>query len=260
MAILPNVYVRNNMGLISGGYPGEAIGINEGTYAEWTPCPDSGSAYSEYYYTDSNVSSNSNSSRVTFKIRDTWTASLTSENTLTVRVTSVIESIVRGNVVGGATGASTRHIMLKRDASSPNIWEVTNNPINVAQTLGTNITVSAYTFTIPAQSGISRGTIYIKNAVTGHESDPVPSIYVDELWGGVAFKNDNVKDYVPGQVLDNNNVWQSHNRSTGNAQIRNAAGQWIQMRTNNGAVGTDNPPYIRHNDNWKNMRKIGANG
>lgn len=258
MAILPNIFVKNDMGLISGGYPGEAIGINEGTYAEWTPCPDSGTATSYYYYTDSNVSSNSNSSRVTFQITDSWTASVASDGTLTVDVTSVITSIVRGNIVGGATGASTRDIFLRREASSGNVWELRSNPINVAATLGTNITISAHRFTMPPGSELSRGTVYIKNVVTGHEYDPVPSIYVDELWGGVAFKNVTPPDYRPGETWDGS-IWQSHNRTNGACHMYNGS-SYIEMRTLNGAVGTDNPPFIRHSDAWKNQRKIGANG
>lgn len=260
MATLPNIFVKNDMGLISGGYPGEAIGIDEGTYAEWTPCPDSGTAVSYYYYTDSNVPNNENSSRVTFKITDDWNASVDGSGNLTVRVRTTVNSIVRGNIRGNPNlgSTATRGIDIKRDAGSSPVWSVRNNSIATAATLATNITVSEYTFTIAPGRELSRGTLYIKNFVTGHEGDPVPSQYIDELWGGVAFKNSTPPDYRPGATWDGS-TWQSHNRSNGACHMYNGS-NYIEMRTANGAVGTDNPPYIRHSDNYKNQRKVGANG
>lgn len=66
------------------------------------------------------------------------------------------------------------------------------------------------------------------------------------------------KDYRPGKIIDNNGIWQSHNRPTGADNIRTAS-SWQTMRTIDGAVGTDNPPYMRHTSEWKNQRKIGNN-
>ena len=66
------------------------------------------------------------------------------------------------------------------------------------------------------------------------------------------------KDYRPGQILDNNTIWQSHNRNSGADNVYNGS-SWQTMRTENGAVGQDNPPYMRHQSAWYNQRKIGAN-
>lgn len=61
-------------------------------------------------------------------------------------------------------------------------------------------------------------------------------------------------DYRPGQIRIAG-VWQSHNRSGGNADKR-ASGSWATMRTQ---TGTGNPPLIRKSGSWVNQAKIGAN-
>lgn len=63
-------------------------------------------------------------------------------------------------------------------------------------------------------------------------------------------------DYRPGASLVNGQ-WQSHNRGAGASDIW--TGSWSTMRTDNGAVGTDNPPFMLNN-RWYNQRKIGLNG
>lgn len=85
------------------------------------------------------------------------------------------------------------------------------------------------------------------DTITLQESSPNLTLYA--CWE---------KDYRPGQIIDNNGVWQSHNRSTGADNIYTGS-SWNTMRTIDGAVGTDNPPYMRHTSDWKNQRKIGAN-
>lgn len=66
------------------------------------------------------------------------------------------------------------------------------------------------------------------------------------------------KDYRPGQILDNNSVWQSHNRSSGADNIRTES-NWKTMRTIDGPSATGDPPVIHHASEFKNQRKIGAN-
>lgn len=86
------------------------------------------------------------------------------------------------------------------------------------------------------------------DTITLQEGSPNKTIYA--VWQ---------KDYRPGKILDNNLTWQSHNRSTGADNIRTAS-SWQTMRTQDGAVASDNPPTIAHSSSsFKNMRKIGAN-
>lgn len=62
-------------------------------------------------------------------------------------------------------------------------------------------------------------------------------------------------DYRPGAVWNGSN-WLSHNRGAGAANIRTGS-SWQTMRTVNGGVGTDNPPFLRHSSGWKNQRRVG---
>lgn len=85
------------------------------------------------------------------------------------------------------------------------------------------------------------------DTITLQEGSPNKTIYA--VWE---------KDYRPGKIIDNNGIWQSHNRSTGADNIRTGS-NWQTMRTIDGAVGTDNPPYMMHPSEFKNQRKIGNN-
>lgn len=62
-------------------------------------------------------------------------------------------------------------------------------------------------------------------------------------------------DYRPGAII-NNDQWFSHNRANGASNVFNGT-EWVEMRTVDGAVGTSNPPSMRHDSDWKNMRKVG---
>lgn len=85
------------------------------------------------------------------------------------------------------------------------------------------------------------------DVITLQEANPTLTLYA--CWE---------KDYRPGQIIDNNGIWQSHNRPTGADNVYTGS-SWNTMRTIDGAVGTDNPPYMRHTSEWKNQRKIGNN-
>lgn len=64
-------------------------------------------------------------------------------------------------------------------------------------------------------------------------------------------------DYRPGASWSNGG-WQSHNRASGKCNIW-TGNSWKEMRTDNGGVGSDNPPLI-YGSSWKNQRKIGIGG
>lgn len=65
--------------------------------------------------------------------------------------------------------------------------------------------------------------------------------------------------YVPGKTYNlSDGVWYSHNRKpNGAAKIYTGAGWSDNMETINGPVGVGNPPLIKHDDAWHNMRRIG---
>lgn len=91
-----------------------------------------------------------------------------------------------------------------------------------------------------------------------HNTQSDTSIYPpDEFYLGLGIKNPNPPDYRPGAILDGNGVWQSHNRSAGDAHILTTGGTWRQLRTDNGLAAMGNPPAIRYQDAWHNQRRLG---
>jgi hypothetical protein len=107
----------------------------------------------------------------------------------------------------------------------------------------------------PESTGSTRGTVYYRSNTCGHDGDTPPSIYVDEFWMGINFRNQLPKDYRPGKTWDGSD-WKSHNRSGGWAGVWDGS-SFKEMRTQNGPDDSGNPPEIRHDSAYKNMRKIG---
>lgn len=79
----------------------------------------------------------------------------------------------------------------------------------------------------------------------------------DEFNLGLGITNPNPPDYRPGAIRDSNGVWQSHNRSGGEAHILTSGGTWKEMRTLGAPTSLGNPPSIRKNNAWYNMNKLG---
>lgn len=63
--------------------------------------------------------------------------------------------------------------------------------------------------------------------------------------------------YVPGKVW-NGTTWLSHNRSGGARKLYTGSGWSNNLMTKDGGSGTGDPPFIRHQDGWRNQRRIGA--
>lgn len=276
---------RNQVKIVSGGYSGEWKG-SDGTVQDWVDVlGTSGSESCRYYYHDSETANNAVSSRVWVTITDYWEiVETTSDNHIKVRVRSVINRIERVAKGSGSEGswnslgtswAFRWGIKLYRYRESGNnrqptttcYWDsATPFPSglqgNINQViLSSPVTLDEFVIDLPPQTSAfpeEQGTVFYQNATTGHENDSDGSAYVDRMWMGLNFRNTLPPDYRPGQILDNNSIWQSHNRTSGADNVFNGSG-WQTMRTDDGAVGTDNPPYMRHSSEWKNQRKIGAN-
>lgn len=241
--------------IISGGYPGENPGVIGGDTSWVTTDTLSGNTTAQYYYRDSDYAQNANSSRVVVDIAESWTASIDNRNNLTVTLTTTVNSIVRDDVQG-TPGTNTRNIFIRREEGGPVLWQLLNDPINTAHTiLNTPITLDSYTFTLAPGDNLERGSIYFRNNVTGYDSEPVPSIYVDLLWLGTAFKNILPADYRVFATWDGSN-WLSHNRNAGWSGIWDGS-TFKEERSLDGGVGNDNPPYVQHSDGWKNGRLVG---
>lgn len=87
-------------------------------------------------------------------------------------------------------------------------------------------------------------------------SGPIGYSYTpDEFTVGLLIDNPNLPDYRPGKIYNGSN-WMSHNRAAGFEKIYTSSSTTREMRTQDGGVGTGNPPTI-YNANWINDRKIG---
>lgn len=253
--------------IISGGYPGEEYGV-VGVVPDWTTTDVlSGSSSAVYYLTDSNSQDNNNSSQVFVDISESWTASISTMNVLTVTLTTTVNSIYRDNIRGNPLigGNATRELYLRREAGGPLIWSVMNDNISTAHTLlGTPLTLGQYTFSLAPGENFSRGSIYFRSNTNGHGGDPVPSFYVDEMWLGTYFRNILPKDYRPGATLNtNSNIWWSHNSLNGACHVLSNVDNmtWQECRTLGGDEDEKgNPPLIltaANANSWRNQKLLG---
>lgn len=246
---------KENLSIISGGYSGEGVGSN-GVTQDWTETAgSSGSSTVTYWYHDSAQLTDANSTVVEVTVTDSWTATKDPDNTYHVTVHSVLNSIVR-RVVGSPSALSTA-IFVRRYAGGPNIW-TSGGCVNAAAngTHATNVDLGTFTIDLPpGHSSSTHGALYYRSNICGHDGDTPPSIYVDEYWLGINFRNVLPPDYRPGDTYNNGN-WYSHNRNAGWAGVWDG-NSFREMRTLNGGVGSDNPPFIKHDSGWKNQRKIG---
>lgn len=245
---------RTNFNLISGGYDGEQTGVEPNDTSWHTTDDTSGSSTAEYYYRDSYNATNANSSRVVVTVRDDWTASINSRNQLTLTITTTITNIRRDDFRGINNTNPNRNIYIRRYNGGPVIWTV-SDPATYAHDLGNNISLGTYTLTLEPGQGATGSSIYYRSVTIGHDNDPVPNDYCDEMAIGIEFKNILPADYRPGKIWDGS-TWQSHNRSAGFEKIYTDTSNTREMRTIDGGVGTGNPPSI-YNERWLNERLIG---
>lgn len=250
---------RTSFVKISGGYPGEETGVIPDDQSWHTTDALSGTATAVYHYRDSDVAQNANSTNVDVEIRDTWTASIDSRNRLTITVNTTLLSIVRNGWQGTGGGGIMRNIFVRRAATSPLLWSVSDPTTYEHTILGTPVDLGTYTFTLePGQGGSATGSsIYYRSNLAGHDSTPPPSSAVDEFALGVEFENILPVDYRPGAIRDSGGTWWSHNRDGGEVHILTEGGTWREERTVAGGVDSDNPPSIRTDSKWVNQQLIG---
>lgn len=235
-----------------------SYGVNPSSWENWqtsTPGYKDGGTVS-YWYRDANVSYggqyvDSNSSRAVLSVTQSWTTSIDSRNYLTINLTTTINSIVRDDLRGSNQNTPGRNITIYENGSQ--ILSVDDNLVATAHTIYGGTITRTQTIVLAPGQGTESDQYHLHNKVLGTSQS------YDDIRFGVQFKNPLPADYRPGKILDNNDVWQSHNRNGGSANVQKDDGTWKEMRTQNGAVGDDNPPYIRHSDGYKNMRKIGDN-
>lgn len=208
-----------------------------------------------WWYRDSNKMSGGGysdaiSSRVAISITESWTTQKDDRNNLIVKARVVVNSIVRDDLRGSDNNLPGRTIDLYKEQGGLKVLNLTDTQVATAHTIYAGpLTFAEYSFTIAPGKNIEHSTLYLHNKAIGYNS-------YDDIWIGVQFRNTLPDDYRPGKTYDNKAVWQSHNRTAGAANIKDNDG-FKTMRTANGPTGTDNPPKIRDNSTFHNMRKIG---
>lgn len=249
---------KTDASIISGGYPGEETGIINGTTSWITTDVTSGSTSEQYFFRDSDYMDNARSSRVVVSITESWTASINNRNYLTVTLYTTINSIVRDDV-RGTPGTAGRSMFARREDGGALIWSVYNDPITTAHTiLGTPISLDSYTFTLAPGEELSRGSVFFRSNVTGHDGDGVPSAYVDLMWLGTHFKNILPKETIPHAVLGGSGTWLSHNRDGGDLRLWGGS-KWSENLPNiDGGESYGDPPSVMKSDKWLNARTFGV--
>ena len=259
---------KTDANIISGGYVNEETGIINGSTDWHTTDVLSGSSSAQYFFRDSDSGQNNNSSRVVVDITETWTASIDARNYLTITIQTTINSIVRDDIRGNP-GTAGRSMFVRRENGGAVLWSIQNDPINTAHTLlGSPITLDSYSFTLAPGENLSRGSVYFRSNLYGHDSDPVPSIYVDLMWLGTSFQNILPADYRPGAILKSTNKYEinppdgayySHNRSSGACHVLAVDGgsTWTEMRTIGAPTEMGDPPAVLHDSKWYNQLLIG---
>lgn len=190
--------------LISGGYiqpdgTPEEVSAN-GQYNSWTDVDLTGIATSTYTYRDSDYSLNYNSTRVRVGITDRWSAVKNDDNSFTITVESWLEYIVRDNRRGFA-GTVGRSIFV-RQRRNDNNWLASwpNTPINAEQTIYPGrLHLGSKQYVLYPEEESDQGSLYYRNNVSGYDWVVVPptSIYVDELYMGIRFRNNLPKKLHP---------------------------------------------------------------
>lgn len=249
---------KTDASIISGGYPGEDTGIINGS-TDWnTTDVLSGSTSAEYYFRDSDSMQNANSSRVVVGIQESWTASISSNNYLTITLQTTINSIRRDDVTG-TPGSNTRNMFIRREDGGTVIWSISNDPINTAHTiLSSPIVLDSYTFTLAPGENLSRGSVYFRSNVSGHDGDTPPSSYIDLMWLGTHFRNILPKETIPHAVLGPNNEWLSHNRTGGDLRLWNGSRWTDNLANTDGGTGYGDPPAVYYSDSkYHNARTFG---
>lgn len=232
-------------------------GILEGDQSVHTTSATSGTATAKYYFLDTNAYAQadwlSNCSRVVLTVATSWTASINNKNFLTIDADTTITKIERDQIVGNPNlnDHSPRNMNAYHYQGGTSLWSYHDSDIAVAKVIATDISLGSYSFTLAPGTGANKHTMFFFNKNPNYDTQG------DRLNLGVKFTNILPPDYRPGAIRDSNGIWQSHDRLAGTCHILTSGGTWREMRTIDGLAAAGDPPAIRYNSKWMNMRNIG---
>ena len=172
-------------------------------------------------------------------------------NDNSVTVTGNIEPVILTRTASGT--ASSNQQLITAYFNGQQVFQTT---VDTASSGSYNLNIpSTFSVTIPPSlnpQSAYPAAVHIINDNIQSTTQP------DDFAVGLLITNPNPPSYRPGLVYDNTITGQSHNRTAGTAKIYNGS-DWVVMTTINGGTGSGDPPYIRHQSGWINMRKIGEN-
>lgn len=209
-----------------------------------------------YWYRDANVMSHGaytdeNSSRVAVNLTESWTATIDNRNYLTITINTVINSVVRDDLLGSNWNTPGRNISIYREQGTAAILSLTDTQLASEHIIyGGPLTLDSYTFTLAPGESLQRSSLYLHNQTIGYDS-------YDDIWFGVLFMNDLPKETIPHAVRGANNAWLSHNRTGGDLRIRRSS-RWSDNLPNvGGGEEYGDPPSVYKNNKWLNARTFG---
>lgn len=203
----------------SKGYPGESTGAIPEDPSWHDGTADGGSAEADYYWSDSNLGNDANSSRVTATVRDLWTAEKLKNNVIRIHLKTSIINVCRrhqaGNPDAGLGWVRTvsisstlqdslnRNYIKKYDPWRVDDYTCKGGVANIADRYidlqpgdSTNIIASLF---IHSWSGPA-------NNPDGHYKAPnIQDDYNDSMGVGVAFRNNLPKEISHRLVYHYNN-------------------------------------------------------
>ena len=209
-----------------------------------------------YWYRDANVGpggvwSDANSSRVAVSLTESWTATISNRNYVTITINTVINSVVRDDLRGQNVDSPGRYINIYREQGGAAVLSLTDNNLASAHTIYSGpLTLDQYTFTLAPGQSLQRSSMYLHNQTIGRDS-------YDDIWFGALFLNDLPKETIPGAVLNTSAQWLSHNREGGDLRIWNGS-RWTENLPNvGGGEEYGDPPSIYRSSKWLNQRTFG---
>lgn len=234
-----------------------SYGVDPSTHTGWqSALPGAQSGSWTYWYRDANygpgdVYTDANSSRVAVSLTESWTASISSRNYLTITIRTVINSVVRDGLNGVNPATPGRSIQIYREQGGSPILSLTDSDISTGHTIWSGpLTLDDFTFTLAPGESLQRSSLYLHNSTIGYQS-------FDDIWFGVLFLNDLPKEAIPHAVLGSNGQWLSHNREGGDLRLWSGSRWSDNLKNVDWGEGYGDLPSVMKDNKWLNARVLG---
>lgn len=195
--------------IIAGGYPDEKKGVR-GAYQDWTDVDDSSDGVdSTYFYRDSNVIRNAQSSETTVTFRTKWSATLDDYNVFTIHTETYltkIERVARPEGSSGDVPGPGRSVFAFAPGAACSMgsakWPTSGRvsiPYNFNGTVFSgSVLIGTATYKIPpSKTSEYQSTCTYRNVTDGYEYYLCQdSIYTDAMVLGFQFRNN-----LPAELL-----------------------------------------------------------